>query len=66
MKKSKQSDIERILKCRMNGHCKGCELSKECKKFRKFLKANSDYRLPETHTARMMRVHSIDHHIKSD
>lgn len=55
MQRTKQPDIERILKCRMNGHCKGCELSKECKKFRKFVKDNSQYRLPDTHTARMMR-----------
>jgi hypothetical protein len=55
MKKNIGADIERILKCRINGHCKGCELSKECKKFRKFVKDNSQYRPPETHTARMMR-----------
>lgn len=57
MKLLKQSDIERILKCRDNGHCKGCELSKECKRFRKFVKANSDYRVSEayTHMARMIR-----------
>jgi hypothetical protein len=49
------SDIERILKCRMNGKCKGCDLSKECKRFRKFLKDNSWYSSPDTHTARIMR-----------
>jgi len=47
-------NIEHILKCRMNGHCKGRDLSKECKKFHKFVKANSQYREPDTHTARMM------------
>jgi hypothetical protein len=52
MKQSTDSDVERILKCRMNGKCKGCDLSKECKKFRK---DNSTYHLATTHTSRMMR-----------
>jgi len=60
MKQSKQSDIERILKCRVNGHCSGCDISKECKRFRKFVKANSQYRPPDTHTARMMGVSEVD------
>lgn len=51
------SDIERILKCHVNGHCKGCDLSKECKKFKKFVKDNSQYRPPVTHTSRMMSVY---------
>jgi hypothetical protein len=51
------SSTEKILQCYMNGRasCKGCDLSEECKKFRKFVKDNSQYRPPETHTARMMR-----------
>jgi hypothetical protein len=60
MKQSKQADIERILKCRMNGKCKDCDLSKECKKFRKFLKDNSQYKMPDTHTARMMGFYTAD------
>jgi len=55
MRQSNKTDIERILKCRMNGKCRNCELSKECKKFKKFVKDNSQYRLPDTHTARMMK-----------
>jgi hypothetical protein len=53
------AEIERILKCRMNGKCKGCDLSRECKKFRKYIKENSQYsNTPVTHTARMMRVYT--------
>jgi len=50
---AKNADIERILKCRMHGNkCRGCDLSKECKKFRRFVKANSYYPgTPDTHTA---------------
>ncbi len=55
MRQPNEADIERILKCRMNGKCKGCDLSGECNKFRKFVKDNSQYRLPDTHTARMMK-----------
>ena len=54
MKRSNEADIERILKCRMNGHCKGCDLSVECKKFKKFIKDNSHYSAPDTHTSKMM------------
>jgi hypothetical protein len=60
MKQSNKADIERILKCRMNGHYKDCDLSVECKKFRKFLKNNSWYSKPDTHTARMMGSHTAD------
>ena len=54
------SNLEKILQCRVNGKCKSCDISKECKKFRKFVKENSQYRLPDTHTARMMRFYTID------
>jgi len=59
-KNNADSDLERILKCRMNGNkCKGCDLSKECKKFRKFVKDNSHYSsTPATHMARMMVLYS--------
>jgi len=53
------SGIEKILQCymHMNGRasCTRCNLSKECKKFKKFLKDNSWYGSPDTHTARMMK-----------
>lgn len=58
MKRSNKadSDIERILKCRMNGKCKGCDLSEECKKFKKYMKKKSQYPIiPVTHTSVMMR-----------
>ena len=51
--------LERILKCRVNGKCKGCDLSVVCKKFRKFVKDNSQYRPPDTHTARMMGFYAV-------
>ena len=55
------SDIERIIKCRVNGKCKGCDLSRECTKFRKFIKEESAYHLiPTTHTSRMMNFYTMD------
>jgi len=53
-------DMEKILQCyiHMNGKasCKGCDLSEECKKFRKFMKKNSEHPIvPTTHTSRIMR-----------
>jgi hypothetical protein len=58
-KPEEDTDNEKILQCYMNTNgrssCKGCNLSEECKKFKKFMKANSQYtRNPMTHTARMM------------
>ena len=60
MRRSKKadSDIERILKCHVNGKCKGYDLTKECKKFRKFVKDNSQYRPLATHTASMMSLYT--------
>jgi len=61
MSRSNKADIERILKCRVNGKasCEKCDLSVECEKFKKFVRANSHYaRTPDTHTARMMEFYT--------
>jgi len=55
------SDIERIIKCRVNGKCKGCDIYKECRKFRKFVKEESTYHIaPTTHTSKMMNFYTKD------
>ena len=59
-KTEEDPDMEKILQCYIHvnsrASCKGCDLSKECKKFKKFMKENSEYPIvPVTHTSAIMR-----------
>ena len=50
--------MEKILKCYINGKssCEECNLSEECKKFKKYMKTNAKYTMtPITHTSGILR-----------
>jgi hypothetical protein len=54
------SSTEKILQCYIhkngNASCEGCDLSEECKKFKKYMKKKAKHPIvPSTHTANILK-----------